>query len=79
MTTSTIHQNMYTIHAGNNSTDLGKVGISKTILGAKRVGRATIRAELPNGEGVYSVRDADGHKVFGGERSIRTGFQWVER
>lgn len=68
----------YTVFAGNNSTDLGQVGTSKTLLGAKRIGRAVIREALPNGEGSFIVRDKEGRTVLSSERSIRTGFEWCE-
>lgn len=70
---------VYTIHAGDNSTDLGQVGSAKTIRGAKRVGRAAVRASLPRGQGTYRVRDARGAEILVGERSIRTDYEWIER
>lgn len=66
----------YTITAGDNSTELGCIGTAKTILGAKRIGRAAVRDSLPRGEGSYKVRDADGREVLIEERSIRTGGEW---
>lgn len=68
----------YTIHAGDNSTDLGRVGTAMTLLGAKRIGRAAVRSMLPNGEGNYTVRDA-GRDVLREERSIRTDYKWAEQ
>lgn len=67
----------YTITAGSNSTDLGRVGTANTIIGAKRIGRKAVSG-LPNGEGDYKVRDLDGREIFSEERSIRTGWQWIE-
>lgn len=69
----------YSVHVGNDSTDMGQVGTSKSILGAKRIGRAVVREALPNGEGSFSVRNQQGHTVLTEERSIRTGFTWIER
>lgn len=69
---------IYTITAGDNSTDLGRVGTAKTLLGAKRIGRAAVRNMLPRGEGTYTVRDDMGQQVLRGERSIRTGMDWAE-
>ena len=71
--------NAYTITAGNNSTDLGRVGTAKTPAGAKRIGRNAVRSCLPNGEGSYKVIDADGREVLTGERSLRNDRKWVER
>ncbi|MFO0449530.1 MAG: hypothetical protein ACK52I_12870 [Pseudomonadota bacterium] len=74
----------YIVTAGNTSTDLGVVGSSSTLLGAKRIGRRAVRESLPNGEGSYRVQewviDETGVTVTvsGAERSIRTGFQWAE-
>lgn len=67
------------ISAGNNSTDLGTVGRANTLLGAKRIGRAAVKTMLPNGEGVYTVRDRSHREVAGEERSIRTQFRWSQR
>jgi len=69
----------YTITAGDNSTDLGRVGTAKTIIGAKSIGRAAVRDALPGGEGSYKVRDAAGREVLVEERSIRTGGEWLAR
>jgi len=69
----------YTITAGNNGTDFGQVGTAKTILGAKRIGRAAVRDSLPHGEGNYKVRDTDGREVLTEERSVRTGGDWLAR
>ena len=69
----------YTITAGDNSTDLSCVGTARTTAAAKRIGRDTVRACLPNGEGTYKVIDEDGREVFTGERSMRTDRKWVER
>lgn len=72
----------YIVTAGSNSTDLGVVGYSNTLLGAKRIGRKAVRESLPNAEGSYRVNEIDETgitvAVMGGERSIRTGFQWLE-
>lgn len=69
----------YIITAGDNSTDCGRVGQSDSILGAKRIGRAYVREALPNGCGGYRVIDnITGQHVGGGQRSIRTGLDWVE-
>lgn len=69
----------YTITAGDNSTDLGTVGTAKTMLAARRIGRAAVRSSLPRGEGSYKVRDADGREVLVEERSIRTDGEWMDR
>jgi hypothetical protein len=69
---------MFTVVAGDNSTELGVVGQSKTILGAKRIGRKSVREALPNGQGGYRVRDTDGREVLRAEKSIRTSNQWCE-
>jgi hypothetical protein len=76
---ATIMSKLYTITAGDNGTDLGRVGTAKTILGAKRIGRAAVLYSLPRGEGVYKVRDTAGREVLIGERSLRTGGDWYER
>ena len=71
----------YIVTAGSNSTDLGVVGYSDSLLGAKRIGRRAVRESLPSAEGSYRVLiDEAGITVavMGGERSIRTGFRWVE-
>jgi hypothetical protein len=68
----------YTVTAGDNSTDLGTVGRAKTLLGAKRIGRAAVRTSLPNGCGGYRVWTADGKQVAGGSRSIRTDYRWQD-
>ena len=72
----------YIVTAGSNSTDLGVVGRASTLLGARRIGRKAVRESLPNAEGSYRVHewviDETGITVMGGERSIRTGFQWLE-
>ena len=68
----------YTITAGTAGTDLGQVGQAKTLLGAKRIGRAAVRDALPDQCGGYRVWDVDGRQVAGGERSIRTEFQWKD-
>jgi hypothetical protein len=68
----------YTITAGDNSTDLGLVGSTDTLLNAKRIGRAAVRNQLPNQQGRYKIRNADGNEVANGERSIRTGGTWCE-
>ena len=71
----------YFIVAGNHNTELGVVGYSDSLLGAKRIGRKAVRESLPNAEGSYRVHiDETGITVavMGGERSIRTGFQWLE-
>lgn len=68
---------IYTVHVGNNSTDLGQVGTSKTVLGARRIGRAAVRSMLPGGDGCYTIRDADGAQVERGERSLRTGREFA--
>jgi len=70
--------NNYTITVGNSSTNLGKVGNAKTIVDAKRIGRAAVHNMLPNGEGNYQVRDITGQRVVCGERSIRTAYKWNE-
>lgn len=67
----------YTISAGCNSTDLGVVGRSDTLLGAKRIGRHAVLHMLPDGQGIYRVRDGEGREVLAGELSIRTGFRWM--
>lgn len=69
----------YTIHAGDNSTDLGQVSTAETLAGAKLKGRAAVARMLPDGDGTYTVRDGHGQDVLRGERSIRTAGQWVER
>ena len=69
----------YTITAGNNSTDLGRVGTASTPAAAKRIGRNAVRSCFPNGEGSYKVIDAEGREVLSGERSMRTERKWVER
>lgn len=66
----------FTVTAGDNNTDLGQVATSKTILGAKRLGRAAVRDSLPNGHGIYKVRDESGREVLIEERSIRTDYDW---
>jgi hypothetical protein len=68
----------YTITAGDNSTDLGTVGRSKTLRGAKRIGRAAVRASLPNGCGGYRVWDEGGQQVVGGSRDIHTAYRWID-
>lgn len=68
-----------TITAGDNSTDLGKVGVAKTRIGAVRVGRRAVSSSLPNGEGMYKVRDEIGRELLVGECSIRTDYKWIER
>lgn len=68
---------MYQITAGNNSTDLGVVGSSATLLGAKRIGRKAVREQLPNGQGSYKVFDQAGREVKGEECSIRTDNKWI--
>ena len=65
----------YQVTAGNNSTDLGKVGEASTIIGAKRIGRKAVLTMLPNGEGTYYY-SINGQRR-GETRSIRTGFAWV--
>jgi len=67
----------YFIVAGNQNTELGVVGYSDSLLGAKRIGRRAVRESLPNAEGGYSVKDQFGDVVFGEERSIRTDFRWA--
>ena len=69
----------YTITAGDSSTDLGRVGTASTPAAARRIGRDTVRACLPNGEGTYKVIDEDGREMFTGERSMRTNRKWIER
>lgn len=54
-------------------------GLDDAILGAKRIGRAAVRAALPRGEGDYKVRDAQNRVVLTDERSIRTGGEWFEQ
>ena len=66
----------YTISAGSNSTELGRVGEADTLLAAKRIGRRAMRESLPNCEGWYTVRDESGETVAGEERSIRTNYRW---
>jgi hypothetical protein len=68
----------YIVTAGSNSTDLGVVGYCDSILGAKRIGRKAVNDAIPGGDGGYRVKDKSGNVVFGGERSIRTGFRWIE-
>lgn len=74
----------YIVTAGSTSTDLGVVGHSNTPLGAKRIGRKAVRESLPNAEGWYRVLEWVVYEtgitvtIMGGERSIRTGFQWLE-
>lgn len=68
---------VYTIHAGDNATDLGQVGTSRTIIGARRIGRRAVRTMLPNGCGTYTVRAIEGAVVERGERSIRTDHDFV--
>lgn len=69
----------YTITAGNNSTDLGVVGHAETLIGAKRIGRVAVRDSLPNGQGNYKVRDAEGLEVLVEEYSVRTDYRWLAR
>ena len=66
----------YTVTAGNNNTDMGVVGSSDTLLGAKRIGRKVITDSLPNGHGTYYVH-VPGCERAGETRSIRTGNKWV--
>ncbi len=66
----------YIVTAGDHSTDLGTVGRAKTMLGAKRIGRAAVRDSLPNGCGGYRVKTADGRQVAGESRDIRTDYKW---
>jgi len=66
----------YYVTAGNNSTELGRVGETNSLLGAKRIGRDAVRRCLPNAEGSYRVKTQDGETVASEERSIRTGFKW---
>lgn len=74
----------YSVTAGSNFTDLGVVGYSDSLLGAKRIGRRAVRESLPNAEGSYRVHEWVINEtgitvpVMGGERSIRTGFRWIE-
>lgn len=68
----------YTVTAGGNGTDLGTVGRAKTLLRAKRIGRAAVRGSLPNGCGGYRVWTADGRQVAGGSRDIRTNYRWQD-
>jgi len=66
----------YRITAGNNSTDLGVVGTSDTLLGAKRLGRKAVRTMLPNGEGWYRVISPNNDwrgEAFG----LCTGHKWL--
>jgi len=68
---------IYTVHAGNNNTDLGQVGKAASILGARRAGRTAVRTMLADGCGYYTIRDANGAQVERGERSLRTGREFV--
>lgn len=70
---------MYKITAGNSNTDLGIVGSSKTVLGAKRIGRNAVRIMLPDGYGQYRVIDAEGAQVLREERSLRTDRAWAQK
>ena len=67
----------YTIHAGNNSTDLGQIGTAQTLTEAHHIGRDAVQTMLPNAEGSYTIRDKHGRDVAKCERSIRTGFAWA--
>ena len=67
------------VTAGNNSTDLGKVGTASTIEQARRIGKSAVQRSLPYGEGFYMVKRQDGLVVASGENSIRTGFKWIQK
>jgi hypothetical protein len=68
-----------TITAGNNSTELGIVGKASSRLGAVRIGRKAVTNSLPDGCGIYKVWDEIGRELLVGEKSIRTGYKWIER
>lgn len=67
----------YTVHAGDNSTDLGMVGRCKTRAEARQLGRKQVDRCLPGGCGTYTIRDAEGQDVERGERTLRTGYRWT--
>jgi len=47
----------YIITAGNATTDLGIVGQTDTLIGARRIGRRVIKETLPNGDGTYRIKE----------------------
>ena len=69
----------FSVTAGNNSTDLGRVGTSATIGGAQRIGRRIVLERLPNKEGSYKIINSAGCELMTGERSLRTAFKLFER
>jgi len=76
-TTENTTTKKYSVGAWSNSTDLGTIGSASTLSGAVRIGRSAVLG-VSNGEGKYRVYDDEGREVLVGERSIRTGFKWVE-
>jgi hypothetical protein len=69
---------MYTVHAGGNSTDLGRVGEAASLPAARRIGREAVRTMLPNGEGTYTIRTEQGETVERGECSICSNHTWSQ-
>lgn len=79
MNTVTKMSTIFYVSVGDNSNDMGRVGVAKTLEAAKKIGRKQVRGMLPDGHGVYKVRDAEGREVLVGELSLCTAFAWVER